>query len=147
MRSRSAGEYPSRSASARPISKWNSPCGSSATLRYIAFTLASSSFGSKATLVAVMVLFSLDCALRAPTVDPVSPLGTSKAERCRAGLDQLVHLARTGDLHAVDQVALLVSARFDAGRAGPQSAAAGEEILHQRRQRLERRNHGAVDRA
>src|SRR5882724_5382033 len=41
---------------ARPISKWNSPAGFSATLRYIALTLDSRSFGSKVTGVAMMFL-------------------------------------------------------------------------------------------
>ena len=43
---------------------------------------------------------------------------------------------------AVEQVCLLVAARFDARRAGPDGAAAFLEILDQRRQRLERRHMG-----
>src|SRR5690606_8975538 len=64
--------------------------------------------------------------------------GRSEAERGRAFLDLLVDLARAGDDDAVDQVARLIAACLDAGRAGPELAAAGEEILDQRLERLKR---------
>src|SRR6516162_857524 len=69
----------------------------------------------------------------------------SKAERRRPGFDQLVHLARTGDLDPVDQVALLVATRFDARRAGPQPAAARDEVLHEGGQRFQRVNDQPLD--
>jgi hypothetical protein len=69
----------------------------------------------------------------------------SEAERRRSGFDQFVHLACPGDLDPVYQVGLLVAARFDAWCAGPQPAAARDEVLDERGQRLERVNNEALD--
>src|SRR4029077_20905768 len=116
-------------------------CGSSATLRYIAFTLDSSSLGSKVVVVVMLVSPWFDW--RA-VYRPRRAAGRSKAERRGAGLDQLVNFARPGDLDPVDEVALLVAARLDARRAGPQAAAARQKILDQGGQRLRRGDHCAV---
>jgi len=62
-----------------------------------------------------------------------------------AALDQLVHLAGAGDLGSVDEVALLVSARLDARRAGPKAAAAALKILDQGGERLQGVDHETVD--
>src|SRR5215471_11831789 len=61
-----------------------------------------------------------------------------EAEGCGAGLDELVHRARTRDDSALDQVLLRVAARLDARRARPQCAATLEEVFHHGRKRLER---------
>jgi hypothetical protein len=62
-------------------------------------------------------------------------------------VDELVNLAGPGDLHPVDQIALLVAAGLDARRACPQAAAAGEKVLDESCERLERRDDGALDSA
>src|SRR6476620_12560607 len=59
----------------------------------------------------------------------------SKAQRRRAALDQLMDLARAGDLDATNQIVLLVAARFHARRARPQAAAALEEVGDERGER------------
>src|SRR5947207_15674906 len=98
MRSRSAGAYPRRSAIVRPISKWNSPCGFSATLRYIALTLDSSSLGSKLMIVAMSYLLVWQLA--------TGRCWLSEAERRGASLDQFVYFAGPGDLDPIDEIAL-----------------------------------------
>src|SRR5262245_19912244 len=72
---------------------------------------------------------------------------TSETERRGTALDELVDLAGTGDFHAFDEIALLVAARLDAGRARPQTPPAREKVLDQGSQRLQRHHDRAVDRA
>src|SRR5262249_53198967 len=147
-------------AIARPISKWNSPCGSSATLRYIALTLASRSLGSKVANVPMGLLLNATVgwvsASRVTQAECLTIVGlrpwaqpnsqcSSKAERRRAGFDALVHHAGAGDLNAVDEILLLVATRLDAGRTGPQATAAREKVFHQRCQRLQRMHDQVVD--
>ena len=55
----------------------------------------------------------------------------SEAQRRRPFLDQLVHGAGAGDDRALYEVVLGIAAGVLAGRAGPQCAAAGEEIVDQ----------------
>jgi hypothetical protein len=54
---------------------------------------------------------------------------------------------RAGDDRAFDQIFLRVTARFYAGRAGPECSAAREEVFDQRGERIERRHVGHVDRS
>src|SRR5581483_4446884 len=54
---------------ARPISKWNSPRGFSATARYMALTLDSRSLGSKLTAVVIVSLLGRWSACRRSAAD------------------------------------------------------------------------------
>src|SRR5262245_65413635 len=72
---------------------------------------------------------------------------TSETERRGAALDELVDLAGAGDFHTFDEIALLVAARLDAGRARPHAAPAGKKVFDQDSKRPQRSRHPAVCRA
>src|SRR5688500_18827366 len=92
-RSRSVAVYPSRSAIARPISKWNSPCGSVATARYMSLTFVSSS-----------------CALTFVGMGVLLCRRDSEGKRRGAVPDLLVQHAGARDDGSLDQVILSVAA-------------------------------------
>src|SRR5215207_4745124 len=98
MRSRSAAGYPSRSASGRPVSKWNSRSGSSATSSYMCLTRCSSSevFSWLATVLIVSAPSRRDGML-APVCQPPLRPALLEAPCLPAGGLQAAHgLVRVG---------------------------------------------------